>query len=1066
MRVFAMTRALSSRFLASGTVVRHVLAAFVVASAISATLHTQTSNARRALPPTTSQTSAVQEITNLDLGKPVDRELTGRETHVYRVAMSEGQCAEAAVEQRGIDVTVQVLDATGKLVAEFDSESKLQGEERVFLVADAPGVYQLAIQAKYPKAATGRYELRLTEVRAATEQDRAILEAHELSTEARQLYEGGKYDEAIPFAERALTVAEKISGADDVYVAQLLSDLASIYDAKSDHAKPQALLERALGILRGKPGPEDPRTALVAGRLGGIYAIEGDYDKADRLIQPALATEEKTLGPAHPWVAVCLRSLGLLYRDRGDSAKAKEAYARALEIVEKNLGTEDLLAAELRANLGAVYSDEREYQRAKPLFERALVIKQTRLGPENVSLAWILQSLGVIARDAKEYDKAEQYYLRALSIREKALGPEHRDVAANLINLGNLYRERGDYPTSLKTHFHALEILEKSAGPYQWITVVCLGNIAKTYAAMGDVKNAVEFQSRTDAAIEGDMVMNLAIGSEREKLVFLETDSERTDRTVSLSLQVAPGDPDASELAALVLLQRKARVLDAMTDTLASLRRRADQNGKALLDQLNDAAAELARLSLSGGSETSERQKRIQSLETRKEDLEAEISRQNEEFRARSQPVTLQAVQSALPSDAALLEFAVYRPYDPKIESNASAYGKPRYAVFVVRKDGKPEGKDLGDAKVIDHAIDELGQALHDPQRKDVRALARSIDRLILDPLRPLLGDATRLLVSPDGQMDLVPLEAFLDHHGQYEVESYSITYLSAGRDLLRMKVTRPSKSPPLIIADPAFGEPATAALARADQTNPKLGIAANRPRSVTAGQDLSDVYFAPLDGTAQEARAIQALYPEAEILTGVQATKAALKQVVAPSILHIATHGFFLQEGNAAAPASQGRPRANNTRAVPASARIENPLLRSGLALSGANLAMNGKAEGILTALEASNLDLWGTKLVTLSACDTGVGEVKNGEGVYGLRRAFFLAGAESLVMSLWPVSDRVTREMMTAYYAGLKRGLGRGEALRQAELDMMKRKDRQHPFYWASFIQSGEWANLEGHR
>jgi hypothetical protein len=121
---------------------------------------------------------------------------------------------------------------------------------------------------------------------------------------------------------------------------------------------------------------------------------------------------------------------------------------------------------------------------------------------------------------------------------------------------------------------------------------------------------------------------------------------------------------------------------------------------------------------------------------------------------------------------------------------------------------------------------------------------------------------------------------------------------------------------------------------------------------------------------------------------------------------------------------------------------------------------------DGILTALEATGLNLWGTKLVTLSACDTGVGEVRIGEGVYGLRRAFVLAGSESLVMSLWPVSDYVTRELMAGYYKNLKQGMGRGESLRQVQLNLLRRKDRQHPFYWASFIQSGEWANLDGKR
>ena len=121
---------------------------------------------------------------------------------------------------------------------------------------------------------------------------------------------------------------------------------------------------------------------------------------------------------------------------------------------------------------------------------------------------------------------------------------------------------------------------------------------------------------------------------------------------------------------------------------------------------------------------------------------------------------------------------------------------------------------------------------------------------------------------------------------------------------------------------------------------------------------------------------------------------------------------------------------------------------------------------DGILTALEASGLNLWGTKLVVLSACDTGLGEVKNGEGVYGLRRAFVLGGAESVVMSLWPISDDSTRRLMAGYYKNLKAGLGRGKSLRRVQLDLLARDPKLHPFYWANFIQSGAWAELEGKR
>ena len=303
-----------------------------------------------------------------------------------------------------------------------------------------------------------------------------------------------------------------------------------------------------------------------------------------------------------------------------------------------------------------------------------------------------------------------------------------------------------------------------------------------------------------------------------------------------------------------------------------------------------------------------------------------------------------------------------------------------------------------------------------------------------------------------------MPCEALVDEHDRYEIERYAITYLTSGRDLLRMQVPRLAKSDPIIVADPAFGEPT----GRATSSSPHTPARA-RPvgRSVTTSSDLSTVYFAPLTGTAEEARAIKTLFPEARVLSRERATKAMLAGLDAPRILHIATHGFFLED-----PATHAIPAADQTRAISVSAHVENPLLRSGLALSGANVTKGPSDEGILTALEASNLNLWGTKLVTLSACDTGVGQVRIGEGVYGLRRAFFLAGAETLVMSLWPVSDVATRQMMTAYYSGLKAGRGRGDALRQAQLSLMARPGRRHPFYWASFIQAGEWANLDGQR
>ena len=197
--------------------------------------------------------------------------------------------------------------------------------------------------------------------------------------------------------------------------------------------------------------------------------------------------------------------------------------------------------------------------------------------------------------------------------------------------------------------------------------------------------------------------------------------------------------------------------------------------------------------------------------------------------------------------------------------------------------------------------------------------------------------------------------------------------------------------------------------------------------------------------------RALRELLPQATFLTKEQATKAALKSVSGPSILHIATHGFFLQDEPQTAAESRAATQAHDgARLGKLVAHVENPLFRSGLALAGANQSSNGNTDGILTALEVAGLDLWGTKLVVLSACDTGVGAVKNGDGVYGLRRALVLAGAESQLMSLWAVSDRSTRDLIVGYYKTLLQGAGRGEALRQAQLQMLKDKARRHPCFW----------------
>jgi CHAT domain-containing protein len=539
------------------------------------------------------------------------------------------------------------------------------------------------------------------------------------------------------------------------------------------------------------------------------------------------------------------------------------------------------------------------------------------------------------------------------------------------------------------------------------------------------------------------------------------------DEAITLDVSLGLSNRTANELAVTTVLQRKGRVQDALADSLSALRQRLGSADSKLLDDFGDVTTQLSRMVLGGPQNLAidDYQKHLTALKENREALEAEISERSAGFRAASQPVVLPAVRLAIPENAVLLEFVSYRRFVPKGTTDIEQHAESRYVAYVVHPTGDVRGKDLGAAADIDAAIASYREALRDPKRTDVRTLARSLDETIFRPIREFVADANHLLISPDGQLNLIPFETLIDEQGRYAVEHYSISYLSTGRDLLRMQIRRKSASHPLLVADPVFGEPDATLVAKRGEQKGKFAPEVGKRRSITAADDLSSVYFAPLSGTAQEARAIQELFPDAKVLTGEQATKTALRNADAPTILHIATHGFFLSDTDEP-PLAPSAVAAPPRRGISASAHIENPLLRSGLAFAGANINQAGGDDGILTAMEASNLNLWGTKLVTLSACDTGVGEVKNGEGVFGLRRAFFLAGSESLVMSLWSVNDYVTRELMVQYYAGLRHGLGRSEALRQAQLAMMNRRGREHPFYWASFIEAGEWANLDGQR
>ena len=918
----------------------------------------------------------------------------------------------------------------------------------------------------------------------------------------------GDYEKARSLFRRSLAIYEKTLGPGHEYTAACLTNLAFLAHTNSNFSEAVVLLKQALNIFEKAIGPDHPTTAVCRNNLAEAYRELGDYTRIEPLYRQCLASFEKSLGPDHPNVAFIYNNLGNLYHNQGNYVQAETCYLRSLAIREKALGPDHLDVAQSLNNLASLMVDKGDLVQAEPLLQRSLAIRKNVLGPDHPDVALMLTNLGNLYRFRNDYAQAEQYNQQALAIYskkfgqehhsiasafgnlaviytnqkryaeaesllqqsqiidEKVFGPEHPQVAENLINLANVYAAKGDYRQALPPAYRALAIREKILGTGHPNVAQSLYKLALLHLDNGEPVQSLPFLIRGNEATEQDLNLNLVSGSERQKALYLQRSEQMSDITLALHLQYLLQNPTAAQAAFEVLLRRKGRALDVMTNAIAVLRSRSDPKTQALLDDYASVASQVAVQMLRGPGKKAPtaHQAELQALERQKETLEAEISRRSNEFKVQTTPITFEAVQRQIPPNAALIEFAVYHPYDAKLRES----GKPHYAAYILKDspDTKESARtqlqwvDLGETEPIDQAISQWRQVLRTsgsqlnqsrnltvvpgqrPVLPSVKEQARRLDRLLMQPVRQLATSCKRFFISPDGALNLIPFDALVDEHGHYLVENYEISFLTSGRDLLRLETSIPSKSKPVVIANPDF--------------------------SIGKGPVVFEHHVKPLvglPGTKKEAAAIQAQFPQAVIETQAGATEASLKRVSGPQFLHIATHGYFLDDVRQTPEAA--------TRQVESDARVNleelkkaNPLLRSMIFLAQANEGLTGDDDGVLTALEATGLDLWGTKLVVLSACDTGVGEIKNGDGVFGLRRAFVLAGAETQLMSLWPVSDTATRDLMIHYYQRLKAGESRSAALRKVRLEFLNDPKRRHPFYWASFILSGEWGNLEGKR
>lgn len=913
-----------------------------------------------------------------------------------------------------------------------------------------------------------------------------------------QLYQNQrKFGESEHLFRQAIALAESLPGASGPPLHMLLHDLARVLVALERYDEADTLLTRALASARSaSPGFKSIALEVAHARteIGVKVKAQGDFSGAERQFNEALQLREQFLGAEHPWVAQSLSNLASVYVQRLQWGEAEATYDRALTarknaqptdlkgvgIVYDQLGLVYRAQGKLRAaeiahgearaiferidpaggdlpivlhNLALVYDEEGKHEQAVALYEQSVRLTGAREPVDERRLAGTIGALASALHKQGKYAEAEAAYLRALSILERVVGPRHHEMASILTNLGLLCLDQGRDNEAKTRCLTAMSILEATFGrnhPKLAPTLTVLGIAQLRTGALQESRKALERAVFLGEQLVADVFV---FASELEKLTYLGIAQVDYFLFLNVVAQDSKSDSEAVGSALNAVLRRKGLVQHALAAERQALDGVADPEVVKLIAELQRVSTELAAVFvLPPGTDEGGRPARLRDLEATRVQLEKRLARSSGVYSPLWDPEVshIQEVARALPAGSALIEYVSVPALTLATTSRDMEVGADRYLAFVLAASSdhtaQPRLVDLGPAGAIDRAIwsfrAQVARALIPAAAGDEAALtefSRKVYELAFAPLLREIGDANVLYISTDGELNQMPLGALPYDAKHCVIERFELNYVSSGRDLLRFDRQSQNSGTTVVVADPDFDAQEAGAM------------------SAERASDLDSVHWTRLPGTRVEGESIAQLF-DARTTTlhlAKDATKERILSVVSPQRLHVATHGFFLEDverdGMGLVP-GVGGPTSPSS-----SFGARNPLLRSGLALAGANRS-GAKSHGILTALEAASLRLEGTDLVVLSACETGVGQTRKGEGVFGLRRAFELAGARTVVLSLWSIADRETKDLMVNFYYRLKNGERKRAALRNAQLDFIKDSRTRHPYYWAAFVSVGE--------
>lgn len=918
--------------------------------------------------------------------------------------------------------------------------------------------------------------------------------------------EVARFRDAERLFEELLHIYRGLYGADHPNTAFILNNLASVYDATGRYAEAEPLLIQALALRRKAFGALHPETLEIQHNLAGLYVAAGFFEKAYPLQKEVLALRKEVLGELHDDTLSSQNNLAYLLETVGRFGEAEQLHLETLALRREHFGLQhpgtlrslhnlvrlylsmeqysdaELLAEEvlslcqevlgsrhpdtIRAlgNLAYLHGDTAQVAVAEPLYEEAVALYRDVFGQNHPETLMAINNFAWFSERIGEFSTAEALYEEVLQTNLSSLGPRHPNTMISLSNLAVFYDNTGKDARAEQLFREVLALRRDVLGLSNPDTVVSANNLAHFYVSNGDISAAVALlkegvnSSFERAIYESDR----SKGAERRSAAL---GGSSTSAEFALALAAHAPGPETAALAARVALLRKGLAAERQASLLKLAQHEsikpelADLVSRYLIARADFASA-FERIARNPEPDTAA-QSALKSILERLDELERQLSVESSEFRALQVDARVDApdISAALASGTVLVEQVIFRPYD--FGTSDGEWGAPHVGAVVLRPGADPAFFDLGPLSPLRSMITAL---LDDMGAGDAGYFAAlDLHAALVAPLEPLIGGADTIYLAPAGPLGLIPFELLLDRHDKPWGTTVSLRLTPTGRSLLRVQDSQSAEGLVAVGAvdydvapsnarsfmDASVGDPTLLALAEAAQA--RAPISAIRSGSLQR--------FTPLPATAKEIANIALIWRATthETITPLlaeNASEAALDKVRNPRVLHLATHGF-VNEGAVEAGMTEGR-----------------AALLTGIALAGANRTNTTNSQidqereemssvGLALGFEIEALDLRGTELVVVSACDTGRGPTDTNEGVYNLARAFGIAGAGAVLVTLKPVDDALTAAFMADFYRAWltprsNRSIKPAQALEAVKRNWAQSTDptKADPRTWAPFM------------